>query len=36
MPAAITVSTTNFQSFSELAFPFALTPKIVDALRRLA
>lgn len=26
---AITVSTTNFQSFSELAFSFVLTPKIV-------
>jgi ABC-type antimicrobial peptide transport system permease subunit len=26
---AITVSTTNFQSFSELAFSFTLTPKIV-------
>lgn len=26
---AITVSTTNFQSFSELAFSFALTPRIV-------
>jgi ABC-type antimicrobial peptide transport system permease subunit len=25
----ITVSTTNFQSFSELAFSFALTPTIV-------
>lgn len=25
----ITISTTNFQSFSELAFSFALTPKIV-------
>jgi ABC-type antimicrobial peptide transport system permease subunit len=30
---AITVSTTNFSSFSELAFGFTLTPKIVDALR---
>jgi len=26
---AFTISTTNFQSFSELAFSFALTPKIV-------
>ena len=26
---AITISTTNFQSFSELAFSFALTPRIV-------
>jgi putative ABC transport system permease protein len=26
---AITISTTNFQSFSELAFSFTLTPKIV-------
>jgi ABC-type antimicrobial peptide transport system permease subunit len=26
---AITVSTTNFQSFSELAFSFTLTPRIV-------
>jgi len=26
---AITVSTTNFQSFSELAFSFRLTPRIV-------
>ncbi|HYM48664.1 MAG TPA: ABC transporter permease, partial [Burkholderiaceae bacterium] len=26
---AITVSTTNFQSFSELAFAFTLTPSIV-------
>jgi ABC-type antimicrobial peptide transport system permease subunit len=26
---ALTVSTTNFQSFSELAFSFSLTPKIV-------
>jgi putative ABC transport system permease protein len=26
---AITVSTTNFQSFSEIAFSFALTPRIV-------
>jgi ABC-type antimicrobial peptide transport system permease subunit len=26
---AITVSTTNFQSFSELAFSFTLTPAIV-------
>jgi len=25
---AITISTTNFQSFSELAFSFALTPQI--------
>lgn len=28
---AITISTTNFQSFSELAFSFALTPRIVAA-----
>jgi ABC-type antimicrobial peptide transport system permease subunit len=28
---AITVSTTNFQSFSELAFEFTLTPTIVIA-----
>jgi ABC-type antimicrobial peptide transport system permease subunit len=28
---AITISTTNFQSFSELAFSFALTPSIVVA-----
>ena len=28
---AITVSTTNFQSFSELAFSFTLTPSIVGA-----
>ena len=28
---AITISTTNFQSFSELAFSFALTPQIVMA-----
>ncbi|MEG1832456.1 MAG: ABC transporter permease, partial [Burkholderiaceae bacterium] len=26
---AITISTTNFQSFSELAFSFKLTPKVV-------
>jgi ABC-type antimicrobial peptide transport system permease subunit len=26
---AVTISTTNFQSFSELAFSFALTPRIV-------
>lgn len=26
---AITISTTNFQSFSELAFAFTLTPNIV-------
>jgi putative ABC transport system permease protein len=25
----LTISTTNFQSFSELAFSFALTPRIV-------
>ena len=28
---AITISTTNFQSFSELAFAFTLTPGIVAA-----
>ena len=33
MMQALSISTTNFQTFAEIAFSFTMTPKIVDALR---